>query len=61
MNLDDFKNINESLGLLHANQILNEIGKRLSDALDGRNCIYRESLMMNFLLYLMRPKRKLES
>ena len=39
INLDDFKNINESLGLLHANQILNEIGKRLSDALDGRNCI----------------------
>ena len=39
INLDDFKNINESLGLLHANQILNKIGKRLSDALEGCNCI----------------------
>ena len=32
INLDDFKNINESLGLLHANQILNKIGERLSYA-----------------------------
>ena len=35
INLDDFKSINESLGLFHANQILNRIGIRLSDALQS--------------------------